>query len=262
MLVKVTNQCAMRCGHCMEDSRPRTGQHMTLDTFVAALDCVRRVEVLARQALGYRLVLLSGGECTEHPQFLEMLDLVHDAQLVPVIITNGMWLNDPYLAGHILRPDRKVLIQVTNDPRFYPEAPPHVTRDPRLVNVPELSAILPLGRATRLKDLKGLRPQVAPGSFNFRSMVRGTGDIRAAVLGLRQRALAGKSNGHCTPSIDHEGYFHAGESRLCAKVGTVHSSIEELTHGVLNMGECNNCGLEANLDERHREAIGLGRKRA
>lgn len=257
MLVKITNQCSMGCTHCMEDSRPGTGQHMTRETFIAALDCVRRVEELARQRTGYRFLLFSGGECTEHPQIVEFLDLAHQAGFVPFVLSNGLFLNSPHLAGHILHPDRDVLVQVTNDPRFYPSAPPHVTQDPRLVNVPELSALLPIGRATRLKDTKGLQALTAPGSFNLRSATRSLGDIREGVAVLRERAVAGKSNGHCTPSIDHEGNFIVGESRLCARVGTVYSSCEEITAGVLRMGSCNACGLESKLDARHRAAIGL-----
>ena len=256
MLVKVTNQCALGCRHCMDDARPGTGQHMAVETFRAALECTRRTEVLAWE-VGYRLVLLSGGECTEHPQFLDLLAMAEEAAYTPVLITNGMWLNDPYLAGHILRPGRELLVQVTNDPRFYPKAPPRVTRDPRIVNTFELTALMPLGRAQRLGDTGGLPTLRAPGSFNLRSLVRRTGDIRSALLLLRARALAGASGGHCAPSISYDGSFMAGETRLCARVGTVDSSCEELTEGILGMGSCNHCGLESRLSREHREAIGL-----
>jgi len=257
MLLKITNQCQMACTHCMEDSRPGTGQHMTLDTVAAALDCMRRVEELALRRYGYRFALLSGGECTEHPQFLDILALVEKAGFVPFILSNGLFLNDPYLAGHILRPGREILVQVTNDPRFYPRVPPHVTVDRRIVNVPELGALLPVGRAVKLKDPKGLRELTAPGSFNLRSVVRSLGSIQEGVATLRGRAMSGKSNGHCTPSITHEGNFMVGESRLCAKVGTVHSSCAELTEGVLRMGSCNACGLETKLPPEYRAAIGV-----
>ena len=256
MLIKVTNQCAMACSHCMEDSRPRTGQHMEWDVFLAALRCADRMEEMAR-AIDYRSILLTGGECTEHPRFLDMVDETIRRGLRPVVLTNGLWLrDDPRLRSELL--DRRdVLVQLTNDTRVYPrkvEDPRH----PNVTFVPELSALLPVGRGASLHR-EDIRPLRAPGSYNFRSLTRAYSDVRHAVYHLRLRTVLGKS-GHCTPSITHEGVVVAGESRLCGRIGTVESTIEELTLGVLRMGSCNNCGLEDVLEPAHRKAIGLEEK--
>lgn len=256
MLIKITNKCSLGCTHCMEDSTVQGG-HMTEDTFRKALDFTARAERLARNHGCPTMVLLTGGECTEHPDILRFLELVEETGLCLTLLTNGHWLKDPALREAILRPGRHLFIQLTYDPRFYPTPPPEWD-DPRIHRVPTLTQLLPLGRAGRKKNLTklGVPAQKVPGSFNFRSAVRGTRSFEEAVAILRVRAMAGKS-GHCTPSITHEGDVLAGESRQCWKVGTVDSTFEELTKNTLAMGSCNRCGLEDNLGADHKRAIGL-----
>ena len=254
MLIKVTNHCGMGCSHCMENSTVR-GKHMDLATFDKALDCADRVEVFARE-LGYRFVLLSGGECTDHPQIITLIEKVFERNLIPLLITNGMWLNNPELTASILRPEwGRLSIQVTNDPRFYPKSPPQ-NPDPRICYVDSLTLMVPLGRFAK----KGSHPEIpnrmAPSSFNIRSLTRQFGDVRLAVAYLRQNALTGKS-GHCAPSISSDGTFVAGETSQCFQVGTVDSSPADITKGIMGM-QCNRCGLVTGLSSLHRAAIGEG----
>ena len=259
MLLKISNTCAMACKHCMENSLPGTGEHMTEDIFRAALDCTARVESLARIRTGYNLLLFSGGECTENPNFLHFLDLAEKAGFMPFILTHGLWLDDPDLRAAILRPGRNVLVQLTNDARYYPRRVPAYEPDPRIVPTDQIGTLLPLGRASgpgRIERL-GAQAKQAPSSFNFRSFVHAYKDIRIAVMELRRIALSGRGWGNCAPSISHDGSFVAGETRLCKKVGDVHSTVEALTEGVLNMGACDRCTLESKLPATHRAAIGL-----
>ncbi len=228
---------------------------MTWETFEAALAFTHRVEGLARQATGYNLLLLSGGECTEHPRIVEIIDRVIREGFQPVLVTNGMWLNDPALAPEIL--SRKLLVQITNDSRFYPKASPRVNR-PNVVYVDSLTAYIRQGRGEKFDFSRTSLPaRKYPGSFNLRSFVHAFRDIRLALVQHRQRALTSLSGGHCTPTISYNGEFIVGESRFCASAGTVHSTPEEITANILNMGACNRCGLESNLDARQKAAIGV-----
>lgn len=87
----------------------------------------------------------------------------------------------------------KVTNRVTNDPRFYPTAPP-AWDDPRICFIPSLTVLVPLGRAAGRKSVaeKGVPAKNAPPSFNFRSLVRAYRSIELAVLELRYRALSGE----------------------------------------------------------------------
>lgn len=253
MLLKITNSCHMGCSHCMENSTP-AGEHMTEQTFHAALDCVERMEGLA-YAMGIpRMLLFSGGECTEHPDFVAYLDEAEKRDFIVTIITNGMWLADAELSAAILRPGRRVMVQVTNDPRFYPSAPPEST-DSRVTRVPAIAALIPLGRAANKVTKLGLPSKGAPSSFNFRSLTRSLGDARAAIAHMRMRAWTKGINGHCSPSISADGEFVAGETRNCFAVGTVHSSPEEITRRTIEM-QCNRCGLVTGLTPEQKRAIG------
>jgi len=254
MLIKVTNRCGMGCSHCLENSTP-AGEHMTEETFDKAMEFTRRVEGRA-WALGLPpMVLVSGGECTEHPDIVKFIEALVAWGVRPMLLTNGMWLANKELRASLLRPEwKQLLFQVTNDPRFYPRAPERV-QDPRVVYVDSLSVFVALGRGRR-KIMGDVPMRKAPASFNLRSITRSLGSIESAIIKLRARAALG-SAGHCTPSITHEGWVMAGESRHCARIGTVDSTNEELTRALLEMGECDNCGLEARLDAQHRQAIGL-----
>lgn len=244
----------MGCGHCMEESVPN-GPHMSEDTFRRALDFTRRTEAAAWRLGVPPLVLLSGGECSEHPAFLKFIELVEQAKMLPLLITNGMWLADEKLRHEVLRPNRAISVQVTNDKRYYPSAPVRV-QDDRIVYVDSLTVLLPLGRLSRKKGERELPTRKAPSSYNLRSATRALGSFSAAICMLRTRAATGLS-GHCIPSISDDGSVMAGETRNCWKLGTVDDNDATLTRAMLNMGACNRCGLETNLTREQKLAIGL-----
>jgi hypothetical protein len=249
----------MGCTHCSEDST-KLGEHMSSETFGKTLDATWKMEALVKDMGLPVFVLFSGGECTEHPDIVKMVEEAMRQGFFVTLVSNGMWLNDPELKAALLRPEwtrPRFNVQVTSDVRFYPTAPPQVDDD-RLTYVPQITHLISLGRAARKKhfDKKGLADKKAPGSFNFRSLVHATKSIEQSVLQLRMMAYQGKS-GWCTPNIDETGTVRAGESRFCATIGTVDSTTAEMAHAVLTMGSCNTCGLEDVLDQAHKRAIGL-----
>lgn len=254
MLVKITNHCAAGCSHCFEDSTVK-GEHMTWETFERTLAFVKRVEARAWERGAPREFLLSGGECTDHPEFLRMLETVIREGFRPYVLTHGAWLADPERRAAILRPEwRSLYVQVTHDPRFYPKAAPPRLDDPRLNYFDRLNVLLPLGRLARKKGPHPVPTRKGPSSFNLRSMTRSLGSIDEALAMLRLRAAVGLS-GHCIPNVSHEGDVLAGESRLCFKIGTVDSTNLELSKALCEM-RCNACGLVDGLSDEHKRAIG------
>ena len=261
MLIKITNFCSLGCNHCLEDSTV-AGKHMTRETFLASLALTERLEGDAwRQGIPRR-ILISGGEATEHPDVEWFLTTVIDGGYEVILITNGMWLDDPVLRAKILRPEwNRLLVQVTNDPRFYPKQPTAVpTDDPRVVFVPTLTVLIPLGRMKpdRVRSGRdGLPVRKGPTSFNLRSATRSLGDVRAALTMQRARAAIGLS-GNCSPSISWDGTLVAGETSNCFPIGDVHSTAEQVTRALVSM-QCNKCGLVDNLTQEQKLAIGEAR---
>jgi hypothetical protein len=256
VLVKITNFCDHGCSHCMEGSTI-AGEHMTRETFLAALALTERLEGDAWKRGIPRFLLLSGGEATQHPDVLWFLETARTAGYQIILITNGMWLDNPELRAQILRPDwPDLMVQVTNDPRFYPTAPKNVpTDDPRVVFVPALTVLVTLGRL-KLSRLPPNAPPIrrGPTSFNLRSLTRSLGDVREALYMMRARAAIGLS-GHCSPSISSDGTIVAGETSNCFPIGDVHSSAQDITRALVAMS-CNKCGLVDNLTQEQKIAIG------
>jgi len=251
MLIKVTSRCSMGCSHCMEDATP-DGAIMDFPVFLQALRLTLAIERQAREAMGYNLVMLSGGEPAEHPEIERMIEAVREHGLQPILLSNGLWLADEGKREAILGTDPKLIVQVTNDPRFYPKAPP-IVDDPRVKYVDSLTHMIPLGRFAG-KMHPAIPTKTAPACFNLRSITRSTGDIEAAVFHLRLNSLRGVT-GHCTPSVTPEGRIVVGESRLCYQIGNVATPLAVLTLNVQQMPSCNLCGLESNLQGQFRQAI-------
>jgi hypothetical protein len=236
-----------------------TGEHMTRETFLTTLALTERLESLAWSRGVPRRLLISGGEATEHPDVMWFLETARAAGYQLILITNGMWLDDPELRAKILRPDwPDLMVQVTNDPRFYPKAPKAVpTDDPRVVFVPSLTVLITLGRLKRSRLPVAPPLRKGPTSFNLRSLTRSLGDVREALFMLRARAAMGMS-GNCSPSISADGTIVAGETSNCFPIGDVHSTAQEVTRALIAM-QCNKCGLVDNLTQEQKLAIGEAR---
>lgn len=234
MLVRITNRCRMGCRHCMIEAGP-DGEHMALDTFEKIIDLIDRRQLM--------LLMISGGEPLEHPQFFEMVKL---AERVPVkvILSNGMFLADEDIRDRVLALD--IPIQVTNDARFYPQRVP-IIQHPNLGYEENIRTITTLGRA-KTNDIKTNR--IAPMCFNLRSIVRKFNCFWPSVMQLRSM------NKMCIPSINVDGSIVVGESSCCYKIGTIESTDQELTQNLLSM-ECNQCGMEDGLSPMHLHAIGV-----
>jgi hypothetical protein len=257
MLIKVTSHCAMGCNHCLENATP-SGNHMSLDLFEKALEFTKRAECEILR-MGVPLVMmLSGGECTDNPNIVEMVESIISKGWVVSLLTHGLWLDNQTLREQLLREEGiwgdLVFIQVTNDDRYYPRKPPQI-KHKRIIYVDRLQVLSNLGRAASPKfDPKGLNPRAAPSSFNLRSLTHHHRSIATAIQVLRVRGMTGKS-GFCTPSVCHDGTVVAGESRFCYPIGTIDSTNEELTQAILTMGSCNRCKQEEFLGPDHKRAI-------
>lgn len=235
MLIRITNCCRMECSHCMIEASP-DGKHMSTEIFAKALDFSNRFDM--------PFIMLSGGEPLEHPQFFKFVDLAKKSCPIVLVLSNGMFLENKELRNRVLALD--VLVQVTNDPRYYPKRVAKFDH-PNISYEDTLRMITPLGRAAKNKIPASKK---APMCFNLRSCVHSTKDFHQALGMLRFNQKM------CSPSINIDGDIVAGESVQCCKIGTVESSDQELVRNLMTM-HCNKCGLEDNLSLTHRSAIRL-----
>ena len=220
----------MGCTHCMEEALPE-GECTSMDVFEKTLSFIEKCYN------GIKIIMISGGEPTEHPEILKIIERLKDWNAY--LLSNGLFFSTP-LREPIL--DSGIGIQVYNDPRYYPIRVEPIN-DPRVVYCDTINSLTPIGRA---KKMKGTR--MAPLCFNLRSCVRHTRDFQEGLLSLR---LVQKL---CSPSIDVYGNICAGESRFCHRIGTVESNFVELEDNIMSM-KCNKCGLEDNLSPELLKAI-------
>lgn len=233
MLVRITNRCRMGCRHCMINAAP-DGEHMSLKTFEKVVDLIHQHQLM--------LLMVSGGEPLEHPQFFELMDLAKDIP-IKTILSNGMFLEDPATKKKVL--DLGIPLQITNDPRYYPKRIPKVDHS-LLGYETHIQTITALGRA---KDNDIPTNRLAPMCFNLRSLVRKYGFWDSVIYLRSMKKL-------CIPSINIDGSIIAGESSCCHRIGTIESSDQELVQNLQRM-DCNCCGMEDALSPIYRQAIGV-----
>lgn len=236
MILKITNYCTMGCSHCIVNSTTE-GKHMTKETFNNAIDFIKRVEPL--------VVLVSGGEPTDHPLFFEYINEIKKiyAKEQISILSNGLFLKDKEKAKRVL--SLGCMIQITNDDRYYPIKIPKVNH-PLIVYENNIRTLFPLGRAKN-KNPIGVK---APGCFNIRSLVRYSNmNLHVAINKLESMMK------FCCPMIGEDGNLYLGESTECKPVGSITSSIEELTNNIKTF-RCNDCSMCNNLDFVQKMVIG------
>lgn len=211
------------------------GAHMELSTYLHVLDFVQRFGP-------NELLLVSGGEPTEHPELIHFLELAKQRSINLIVLSNGTFVkeNKPLLEQLLAL---EVKIQITNDVRYYPQRV-EICRHPKFYYVDELTLLAPFGRA---KNMTSSRQ--SPLCFNLRSSVRGLKNFERAIEFLR---LRGKM---CAPSINVDGTLMAGESPFCSSFGTILDTNETLLENLCNL-TCGKCDLYKNLTPIHLNAIG------
>jgi hypothetical protein len=224
----------MGCSHCLANASP-IGAHITPEVYRRALD--------VSTELGDPLVMLSGGEPTEHP-LIELL-IREAARRFPIVtvLSNGLFLHDTERTAELMA--LGVYWQITNDPRFYPRRLPESVEwlEQGTVSFTEhIPTLVRLGRH------KGESNRLGPACFNLRSATRQYGSFVQGVEFLRSQRK------FCTPSIDVDGTIRAGESPECFALGTLWSSPGDLTEATLNH-HCNRCGLHDRLPPNFLEAV-------
>lgn len=229
MLVELTYKCTMGCNHCMSDCNP-DGKNMSKDTLIDVLDFLNKNNI--------EVWNFSGGEMFEHPDILEILDIIEDKwnKSYPIVfITNGRRLVDNRdIYDRVSQFKKKyksmVFIQVTDDDRFYPtkltEKQKYYLRklDAIIDNVPgdDQKCLYPQGRALENFSEEWWNT-IGPKCGNVRALtLQGVTTIYGIVKNLMS---VGKL---CTPVIAPDGSIKLGESALCPSVASIYDEEDKI----------------------------------
>ena len=78
--VSLTNKCEFKCKYCYKHSSP-TGKNMDFEDFKLLIEKMKEAQVFQ--------VAYGGGNPNEHPYFIDVLKMTHEAGIVPNYSTNG-----------------------------------------------------------------------------------------------------------------------------------------------------------------------------
>jgi len=84
--IELTNKCNLNCIHCFREKGNLDYLNPTL---------LKRI-LLEAKAYNLKHVALTGGECTLHPQFFNILDIITEMDYTYHFVTNGQNFNDIY----------------------------------------------------------------------------------------------------------------------------------------------------------------------
>lgn len=224
MLIQLTTQCSMGCSHCLDDAKPH-GIHMSLE------NAHKIIETLKNKGFYDVPMLFSGGEPFENPQFKEVFELFHEflAGKPITIATNGVALLDnpdtlEWLLDFRERRGGKhyVLVQVTNDRRYYPR----VFVSSEILKLQRLGFIVDKvpqglyyqGRAVEnFPDFPYKKYTKAPKCANPKLL-----HYQLPQASLRDICLTLMMHGKvCIPKVNPEGRLALGESDLCPPIGYI-----------------------------------------
>lgn len=246
MMIKITEQCSMGCSHCMNNATPN-GKHMDPKTF--------RRAIAFQKKYGGPFVIITGGEPTNHPRFIDYLLYAANelSGCYITVTTNGIWmLSHASVIKEIWEKyGSHIMFQVTNDERYYPTPllSHSVFELENVILCDRVEHIYPQGRALE----NGLEwNSKASKCFNVRAITHQVNfkDLRT-IIGML--AVKGK---FCTPHISIDGHIKLGESDLCPNCSHIDKTNNEIIDDIMNF-RCNGCNhINSQLPKEYLEIIG------
>lgn len=233
MIISITEYCTMGCNHCCMNST-KEGKHMERDTFYKALDFYGNFK--------FPLLLITGGEPTDHPNFEEYMDEILKRGYKLIILSNGLWTLDDRKDVFL----NKYKFQIINDERYYPIYVPEIVHPNILIYGKVENSINKCTRSIKNNIYtEGLKPKC----FNLRILFKLENSFLNAIY--KYNFVLKK---FCIPIIKFDGSMILGESDLCKPFGTIYDNFDVL----LEKGKtfrCNNCSCFENLDSLRRNYL-------
>lgn len=227
MLLQITNCCRMACPHCLDNSNPYA-PHMTKETCRKAVDFIK--------GSGERLLIVSGGEPTEHPRFFDMCRIVSQSGLCFSICSNGMWLGDPkkeWAMEKVCNLDGFCGGQIYTNPKWYRlhnqtlakwRESCHKWEMLHLhLDTADIRGMLDIGRA---KDCPEALKEAETSKYH-NSCLASCVTLAQATSHQEFFQLMFFQARFCTPLIDFKGDVHMSESCLCPSCGNVMTDLPE-----------------------------------
>lgn len=254
MTIRIINKCTQFCLHCMQESGPKESDIMSVETFKNALEFMNQTT--------NKIINISGGEPTLHPNILEMLKIALSYNKKVVLLTNGDYLKESTALRHeifcLILKHKNLYIQVTSVKNIYSnfthEKEFNKILKPLLIwkkvksNVVFINTlengIVPIGRVLDNTDkinMDVLRTiSTAPRCFNlYNALQHFNGDLISAISHVKDFSLTAL----CIPLIKENGDMMFGEyGNTCSVVWNVNNEDKNPILDYENLdGPCGKC---------------------
>jgi hypothetical protein len=214
----------MSCKHCFNNSN-KEGKHMEFEIFKDSIDKIKLWNPM--------VLLLSGGESTDHPNFIEIVNYTKDKlkNTKIMIISNGLFTLDDIRINEYKK--LNVIFQITQDIKFYKKGI-KIINDENFIYCDTIpSELYRLGRAINL-DYKFTNK---PKCVNFRSFVVSGLSLKDTIKSSEMRIK------FCNPVIHPDGNITIGETNSCYIVGNIYDNDKTIENNIKNFthDKCNKC---------------------
>ena len=237
MVIRLTEKCRMECTHCMYECTANRENHMSNQTLYKIVN-----SALFKKS---SMIVISGGEPTEHPQFLDFFKFIvkNTKKSIVQLISNGMFTENEYLTKQIINvlDNNLVFLQITHDKRFYKKEIKRINHE-RIEYVDEISSLTYLGRAQNFdkNDYPKTQKRQYPMCFNARSLLIGMPEMDF----IDYMTFMEQKNKYCTMVFAPNGDLSASE---CGNyiITNIHNKdfFKKLRNPERNHVPCNKCGL-------------------
>lgn len=246
MIINITQHCTLRCPHCMQNAGPERTEYMDRETFNRALSFA--------QQIGSRVILISGGEPTSHPDFLTLLDdaLTYGDELSLItIISNGTFIRDHALTEELVERvkeyGKRLRIQVSSFKGLYSNYDELHKPGLRAARVLGDAYILcdkdtdirmqPLGRAAsgvwyeKAKAVKAF-PSCANNALAVAQM---------PMMAICPGKMLESIHKFCAPIVSYDGSIRMGESEQCKVIANINDPRPDILSAIASFRPCGGC---------------------
>lgn len=238
----------MGCPHCMHNATPEP-QHATDETVDLGIEFAKRI--------GTKCVLVSGGEPTMNPNWVDMTSRVASAVPAVMIATNGTWLGNDDEEGKmidLLKRHANIKIQITSLRGLYREYERITSQYPNFTqklkanklkhrsgivrgDATEIRNMLALGRAIDHEPSRKMADEnpYVMSCFQAAHITCQAKDLEKTISVLESRIH------FCHPIVDWKGDIHWSESILCPAFGNVREEYDILRKKAVAWRPCGKC---------------------
>lgn len=244
MIINITQHCTLRCPHCMQNAGPERNEMISKDTFIKALQFAK--------SIGSKVVMISGGEPTSHPDFFYFLEKLVSSDFFSVsVLSNGTFIRDHAFTEQFAKMTanrRGFFLQITSFKGLYANYDE--------VHKPNLKALRLFGDKVALCDnpgdiqMKPLGRACSGKCYEEAKRFNGFPSCANSALILTQfksvkmlgiGALMEYNQRFCLPIVSWDGSIRLGESEQCKVIANISEPLPDINQKLIDFRPCGGC---------------------